>query len=177
MTREELYQLVWSKPMIHAAAEFAVSGSYLARVCALLCVPRPERGYWARLAVGHAMPLVPLPAAKLGHPLEWSKETGFGPSAGQPPSVPHHTFKQFKRLATKVAVSATHRLIAGARKDFENSRPVDFFWVKYGDSIVSARARWLPARVATVSRCRQLKTASSFPGPSGDSATAVESGV
>lgn len=54
VTREELYELVWSTPMIRVAEKFEVSGSYLARVCTELRVPRPERGYWAKLAVGKA---------------------------------------------------------------------------------------------------------------------------
>ena len=44
VTREELYELVWSEPMVAAAKRFGVSGSYLARVCFGLSVPRPPRG-------------------------------------------------------------------------------------------------------------------------------------
>jgi hypothetical protein len=54
VSREELSRLVWSEPMSKIAEQFDVSGSYLARVCTLLNVPRPERGYWAKLAVGRA---------------------------------------------------------------------------------------------------------------------------
>jgi len=32
ITREDLYELVWSMPMIKVAEKFEVSGSYLARV-------------------------------------------------------------------------------------------------------------------------------------------------
>ncbi len=53
-SRKELYNLVWSKPMTKVAEQFGVSGSFMARVCAALRVPRPERGYWAKLAVGRA---------------------------------------------------------------------------------------------------------------------------
>ncbi len=65
ITREELYELVWSTPMIKVAEKFEVSGSYLARVCTELRVPRPERGYWAKLAVGKApqRPALPEPLA------------------------------------------------------------------------------------------------------------------
>ena len=52
ITREEFYGLVWSKPMTKVAQQFKVSGSYMARVRSFLQVPRPERGYWAKLAVG-----------------------------------------------------------------------------------------------------------------------------
>lgn len=45
ISREELYKLVWAEPMTKVATRFDVSGSYLARMCTLLNVPRPERGY------------------------------------------------------------------------------------------------------------------------------------
>ena len=54
ISRDELYELVWSTPMTKAAEKFEVSGSYLARVCSVLHVPRPEWGYWAKLAFGKA---------------------------------------------------------------------------------------------------------------------------
>ncbi len=55
ISREELYELVWSAPMTKVGEKFKLSGSYMARVCATLRVPRPERGYWAKLAVGKAL--------------------------------------------------------------------------------------------------------------------------
>ena len=81
VSRDELYRLVWSEPMTRIAERFGVSGSYLARICTLLNVPRPERGYWAKLEVGKAPPRKPLPEPQPGDPLEWSKE-------GEPVSRP-----------------------------------------------------------------------------------------
>jgi len=48
VTREALYELVWAEPMLKVAARFGVSSSYMSRVCTLLNVPRPARGYWAK---------------------------------------------------------------------------------------------------------------------------------
>lgn len=73
ITREALYKLVWSEPMLKIAARFGVSSSYLARVCTLLNVPRPERGYWAKLAVGKAPRQPALPDARPGDELFWSR--------------------------------------------------------------------------------------------------------
>nr|ART90370.1 Bll1572 protein [uncultured bacterium] len=73
ITREELYELVWSAPMIKVAEKFDVSGSYLARVCTALRVPRPERGYWAKLAVGKAPKRPALPEPQPGDPIVWSR--------------------------------------------------------------------------------------------------------
>lgn len=74
ISRDELYGLVWSEPMTKIADRFNVSDSYLARVCTLLNVPRPERGYWAKLAVGKAPSQTPLPAPRPGDPLHWTRE-------------------------------------------------------------------------------------------------------
>lgn len=45
VTRKQLYESVWSAPTGTAAAKYKVSGSFLARVCENLTVPRPPRGY------------------------------------------------------------------------------------------------------------------------------------
>lgn len=49
LTRQELYELVWSKPIMHAAKQFGISGVMLGRICKERNVPRPPRGYWANL--------------------------------------------------------------------------------------------------------------------------------
>lgn len=57
ITREELYQRVWTTPMSTLAKEFKDSGSYLARVCSVHRVTRPERGYWAQESGLHSIPI------------------------------------------------------------------------------------------------------------------------
>lgn len=76
IAREELYELVWSMPMTKVAEKFSVSGSYMARVCSVfaLGVPRPERGYWAKLEVGKALPRPALLEALPGDQLFWSQD-------------------------------------------------------------------------------------------------------
>jgi hypothetical protein len=117
ISREQLYQLVWSKPMIKVAAEFGVSGSYLARICTLLNVPRPERGYWAKLAVGKARLPEPLPEARPGDQQCWSND-GERPA---PPPRPRYVPVRPKRRI-RVPVDRIHSLVAGAKEHFENSR-------------------------------------------------------
>jgi len=55
VTREDLYELVWREPMLRVAERHAVSSSFLARVCSVMNVPRPPRGYWAKLEFGQAL--------------------------------------------------------------------------------------------------------------------------
>src|SRR5437899_12198059 len=52
--REELYRKVWEKPLLRVAEEYGVSAVALGKTCRKLSVPVPGRGYWAKLAHGHA---------------------------------------------------------------------------------------------------------------------------
>lgn len=47
VTRHELYELAWSRPLSSLAAELGISGNALARICDRLLVPHPKRGYWS----------------------------------------------------------------------------------------------------------------------------------
>lgn len=120
VSREEMYQLVWSEPMIKVAERFGVSGSYLARVCTILNIPRPERGYWSKLAVGKAPNAEPLPEAQPGDQTSWSKD-------GELRAPPKPRIPPARRLGTQIRIPRTgvHGLIRGAKEHFENSRPVD----------------------------------------------------
>src|SRR5688572_3147620 len=71
VTREELYDLVWSTPGSKLSADFGVSDVAIAKRCRKLGVPRPSRGYWAQIAAGHKPQRPPLPAT----PEELAAET------------------------------------------------------------------------------------------------------
>lgn len=67
ISREELYDRVWSTPVEQLAKSFGVSGRGLAKACARLHVPVPPRGYWARLSAGQRPRRARLPALKAGN--------------------------------------------------------------------------------------------------------------
>jgi len=52
LSREDLYELVWSKPMRDLAKDFGISDVGLAKRCRRLGIPVPGRGYWARIDAG-----------------------------------------------------------------------------------------------------------------------------
>ena len=52
LTRRELYDLVWSKPMRDLASDFGISDVGLAKICNRHRIPKPGRGYWAKLQAG-----------------------------------------------------------------------------------------------------------------------------
>lgn len=61
LTREQLYELVWSIPGTKVAEQFGVSDVAVFKHCKKLGVPRPERGYWAQLEFGKKVEKTPLP--------------------------------------------------------------------------------------------------------------------
>jgi hypothetical protein len=52
LSREDLFELVWSKPMSELCKDFGISDVALAKRCKKLGIPVPGRGYWARLDAG-----------------------------------------------------------------------------------------------------------------------------
>lgn len=122
ISREEIYRLVWSEPMTKVAERFQVSGNYLARICSHLNVPRPGRGYWAKLTVGKAPRQTPLPPAQPGDPEHWTGKGGpvvMAKPRALPPTPASKSDKPDR------ARNHIHELIRDARSHFENTRPID----------------------------------------------------
>ena len=66
VTREELYKMVWEKPLVRLAAEFGITGNGLAKVCEKLDVPYPPRGHWAKKEAGKQVVTLKLPPRRDG---------------------------------------------------------------------------------------------------------------
>lgn len=65
-TRQELYELVWSKPVSDVAKEIGLSDVAVAKRCRQVQVPVPPRGFWARVAAGQTPERTPLPKYRDG---------------------------------------------------------------------------------------------------------------
>ena len=61
VTRKQLYDLVWSEPMLRLATRYGISNVGLAKICRKHDIPRPPRGYWAKKEFGKAPPQIKLP--------------------------------------------------------------------------------------------------------------------
>lgn len=62
-SREEFYELVWSKPLRTIAASLGVSDVAVGKACRKADIPLPQRGYWAKNQVGKPTlkrPVLPL---------------------------------------------------------------------------------------------------------------------
>ncbi|MGC4030547.1 MAG: hypothetical protein QM754_02200 [Tepidisphaeraceae bacterium] len=61
LTRTELYEKLWAEPTTRVARTYGISDVGLAKLCDRHDIPRPPRGYWARLQHGQHPPKTPLP--------------------------------------------------------------------------------------------------------------------
>jgi hypothetical protein len=86
LTREELYELVWSKPMTDLAKDFGLSDVAVAKRLRKLAIPVPGRGYWARVQAGQE-PRRPKLPKRTEEPSDESSLT-FGIPPDQPPPIP-----------------------------------------------------------------------------------------
>ena len=55
LSRVELYELVWSKPMTEIAREFGIRDQHIARACDLFDISRPPAGHWQKIQHGKAL--------------------------------------------------------------------------------------------------------------------------
>lgn len=96
LTRQQLYDLVWSKPVRDVAKDFGMSDVALAKRCRAVRVPIPPRGYWAKVAAGKTPRKTPLPKHRSGRYADAATEsmpdTGptvtFTPRPAPPPPEP-----------------------------------------------------------------------------------------
>src|SRR5450631_1085603 len=113
VSRERLYKEVWAEPMTTVALKYKVSSSFLARICAHLNVPRPPRGYWARLAVGRKSKQPPLPDAAPGDGIEWAR---YGQARRVPPLPPKPPAGKAYRRLTRRELPERHSILEGVRE-------------------------------------------------------------
>lgn len=62
ITRERLFELIWSEPTTTVAKRLGISDVALGKLCRQRQVPKPPRGYWARKQAGKRVRRPPLPA-------------------------------------------------------------------------------------------------------------------
>lgn len=155
LTRQELYDAVWAKPMRDVARDLGVSDVGLAKICRRHAIPTPERGYWLKVRHGK---VVPRPALRDPSPAE-AGPILIAPSRKEPLMGP----KQTLTVAVGPRLPDPHPLVAktlkalAAAKADENGRVrpgvADALPVCVAPSSAARAARLLQALVTTF-ECR-----------------------
>lgn len=146
LTREELYEMVWTEPVSRIARRLGLSDVGIAKVCIKLGVPRPSRGYWARLTYGHPVERQPLPPPDdetpqeyLLHPQEIRKADATNPA-------------EFPTVPIPEKVSRIHRVLVPMRARLTQSRKDSYGRVGTSEKGIHVSPQALPrvVRVLTI---------------------------
>lgn len=139
LTRQELYDLVWSEPISVIAKRVALSDVGFAKACRRAGVPIPERGYWAKRKAGKPVGQPALPARGLGMhdgtDVLASPSTGSGGTTAADHDIPapptfaediEHVEARVREMVGKVSVpktfAKTHSLITQLLEEDEHRR-------------------------------------------------------
>lgn len=132
-SRQRLYEEIWKEPVHEVAKKYGISDVALAKICNKLNIPRPSRGYWARLKAGHKVQPVALPPLKAGESEEHRVTRWKDPP---PPPIspeeaafrarPEFQAKQVElpfELVVAPVLEKPHPLVAQAMKAFRKAEP------------------------------------------------------
>ncbi|WP_396215479.1 hypothetical protein [Gemmatimonas sp.] len=120
VTREMLYEEIWKEPAASVAARYGVTSTFLARVCTEMNIPRPARGYWAKLAVNKAPKRPPLPPANPGDAVEWTRGQALRRERRALPVAPET--RRRTKVKSTIPTDGPHPVVANVKQDFLNSR-------------------------------------------------------
>lgn len=70
LSRKELYEKVWSKPMVVLAREFNLSDNGLRKICKKHNIPLPVIGHWQKVQNGKKTSTIKLPKSKNEEPIK-----------------------------------------------------------------------------------------------------------
>jgi hypothetical protein len=133
LSREQLYDLVWSKPLSWLADEFGVTGTALAKRCTRLRVPIPGLGYWAKVKAGKTVPRPKLPAA----PASVETSIRFFRRVPPPESAVTKTPPVFERIVVPTSVAPTHPVVVGALAKLPTAR-VEHGFLKHENGVCAS---------------------------------------
>ncbi|MFZ2493484.1 MAG: hypothetical protein WA208_18555 [Thermoanaerobaculia bacterium] len=172
LTRQELYEQIWSVPATKLSERFGLSGRGLAKLCERHEIPVPDRGWWAKKAAGQDVKQLPLP--KPSNPYldrievrvreDWRTYVSedelkwFEQQIAAEPSRPP--------LIVREEDDSRHPLIVRARRERKDSAPAPLHFAL--DVSKEQRPRALRLAAAIVEGCEQ-RDYSFAPGP--DAAT------
>ena len=125
VSRETLYEEVWKEPMTTVATRYQVSSSFLARICDRLNVPRPPRGYWAKLAFGKAPDRPALPPARPEDEHTWVRGEPWKHPPVPLPLTAQEPAAQDPPPESRAKCPARHPLIVEAPPFFEGARVLE----------------------------------------------------
>ena len=129
LTRQQLYDEVWSEPMIKVAARYGISDVGLKKVCKRNSIPVPSRGYWRKIETGNKVKRLPLPKVVNERPVRFQSHDTW--AANQPDTEVVARQKMMEAqpdyaITVKPTLRGSHSRVQELREKFEVAREDDY---------------------------------------------------
>jgi hypothetical protein len=164
LTRKELYDLVWSEPMISLAKKYSMSDNGLRKICKRMNIPIPKTGHWQKIRYGKRLSITPLPSEYSGKDeinlslrVEGDKSNSDSPS---PLAILQKEIESDPKLPLIVPekLCSPDNLVAAAKAILTNQKPDNF---NYKGMVYSSRGT-LDIRVTRENVGRALRFMDAF---------------
>ena len=162
LTRQELYKLVWTEPMVHLAKRYQLSDTGLRKICKKLEIPLPKSGHWQKVRTGKKVIVIPLPSEYTGdQEVDFSKYSTTGKIRQEdcPLDLLQLEIERELKTLLHVPVKLTNpdTLITAARENIEgNNRKYNY------ENIVSNSSGYLDINVSMNVLPRALRFMNTF---------------
>jgi len=137
LTRQNLYELVWSKPMLHIARDYNMTDTGIRKYCKRYDIPTPTSGYWMKLAHKKPVRRKPLPVKNRSA----DEPTNLVPA--KPPSIETEKARETAQAKQDQVQSVltvsdklpsnTHGLVRKVRTALRGIKPDDHGFIELND--------------------------------------------
>lgn len=152
--RQQLYEMVWAKPMTTLAREYGLSDVGLRKICKRMKIPLPPQGYHLRSHKGKIRPLPPATKAEETYETQIARHESANDreSAGHLlPEIEIEKKPENKIVVAERLSSSPHRLVQITRDKIENCHADEFGRI-VGDTGGGVAIRVFPDSVRRVLR-------------------------
>lgn len=150
LSRKELYELVWSTPLINLSRNYLISDNGLRKICKRMNIPLPVNGHWMKLQYGKKVRVYPLtedPAVEQAITLEFRK------AGEQRTGNPLKNWAKEITIEVPLQLSSPDPLIVAAKKRLTGKEAVAYYYA----GMVECKQDELDIRVAPVNLERALR--------------------
>jgi hypothetical protein len=127
VTRQELYDQVWSTPVSRLCRTYGFSDVGLANICDDWDIPRPTRGYWAKKRNGKRVAKKKLKTIEEGNPVIFWYKPGPPQEEKRPPTESQKQRALENRPENRIAVpdqlADPHPLVARTERSIRKAEP------------------------------------------------------
>lgn len=118
ITRQQLYEQVWTEPVSKVAPRYGISNVALSKICRKYKVPIPPRGYWAKIHAGGKPKKIPLLAFPQfdNHPLPLRLSHRVDPLNQKKLEHPKTALERIGEIKVPDQLNLPHPLVRAAAK-------------------------------------------------------------